>query len=153
MIYCTHLNTNAGLLRIEATGSAITLIIFVKKATKDRPNEMTNLAVSQLTEYLAGKRKVFSLPLSFNGTPFQKSVWNALLEIPYGEAVSYHDIAKAIGNPKASRAVGSANGKNPISIVIPCHRVIASHGGLGGYSGGLDKKRYLLKLEKISYSE
>ena len=104
--------------------------------------------VHQLEEYFEGKRLVFRLPLDLEqGTPFQRKVWKALLEIPYGRTVSYKEIAEAIGQPSASRAVGGANGMNPIPIVIPCHRVVAAGNKLGGYTGGLDVKTRLLELE------
>ncbi len=105
----------------------------------------------QLDEYFRGKRKAFDLALDPQGTPFQRSVLDALLEIPYGETRSYLDIAERIGNPKAVRAVGSANGSNPIAVIIPCHRVIGSNGSLTGFGGGLESKRYLLDLE-LSHS-
>ena len=105
-------------------------------------------AYRQLTEFLSGKRKEFDLPLLLKGTPFQKQVWEALLNIPFGETRSYKQIAEAIGNPKAVRAVGMANNKNPLLIVVPCHRVIGANGKLVGYAVGLDKKEFLLKLEK-----
>jgi methylated-DNA-[protein]-cysteine S-methyltransferase len=105
-------------------------------------------AASQLKEYFDGKRKNFDLPLSFNGTPFQIADWRALLSIPYGETRSYKQIAEQIGSPKACRAVGLANNRNPISIIIPCHRVIGSDSSLVGYGGGLDIKERLLALEK-----
>jgi len=95
-----------------------------------------------------GERRVFDLPLRFSGTPFQERVWNALLAIPYGEVRSYLDIARALGDPKAVRAVGAANGSNPISIVVPCHRVIGSDGSIVGYGGGIDRKRWLLAHER-----
>jgi methylated-DNA-[protein]-cysteine S-methyltransferase len=104
----------------------------------------------QLTEYFAGRRKQFSLDFDIQGTDFQRKVWNELSRIPYGQVCSYSDIAKKIKNPKAVRAVGSANGKNPLCIIVPCHRVIAADGTLGGYSGGLKVKSQLLKLEKVS---
>ena len=103
----------------------------------------------QLTEYFAGKRQQFDLPLDFEGTEFQKKVWQALLTIPFGETRSYRDIAEQIGNVKAVRAVGAANGKNPISIIAPCHRVVGANGKLVGFAGGLENKDILLKLEKI----
>lgn len=106
-------------------------------------------AAAQLTEYFAGKRKVFDLPLEPHGTEFQKKVWQALREIPYGTTCSYGEIAAKIGNPKASRAVGGANNKNPIAIVVPCHRVIGANGSLVGYASGLQTKEALLKLEGI----
>ena len=102
----------------------------------------------QLEQYFAGQRQQFNLPLDFQGTDFQQQVWRALLTIPYGETRSYKDIALQIGNEKAVRAVGAANGKNPISIIAPCHRVIGSGGALVGFAGGLDKKQILLSLEQ-----
>jgi methylated-DNA-[protein]-cysteine S-methyltransferase len=101
----------------------------------------------QLEEYFAGKRKKFSVKLDFTGTEFQNRVWQALLEIPFGETRSYGDIAKQLGKPTASRAVGAANGKNPISIIAPCHRVIGASGKLTGFAGGLENKARLLALE------
>jgi methylated-DNA-[protein]-cysteine S-methyltransferase len=101
----------------------------------------------QLQEYFAGQRRNFELPLRPRGTTFQHSVWQALADIPYGELRSYRDIAKALGKPKAVRAVGAANGRNPLPIVVPCHRVIGSDGSLTGFAGGLDMKRQLLELE------
>ena len=101
----------------------------------------------QLREYFAGKRAEFDLPLAPTGTAFQLSVWRQLQEIPYGETISYGELARRVGNPKASRAVGSANGANPLPIVIPCHRVIAGDGTLGGFGGGLPTKQTLLALE------
>ena len=102
----------------------------------------------QLNDYFAGKRKSFSLKLDFKGTDFQKKVWDALLTIPFGETRTYGQIAQQINHPKAVRAVGAANGKNPISIIAPCHRVIGSTGKLTGFAGGLETKSYLLNLEK-----
>lgn len=151
MDYQTHLKTPAGMLLISANDNAVTQIQFVDTAGRDRPNPITNLAAGQLIEYFERKRKIFKLPLSFRGTPFQESVWRSLMDIPYGQSVSYMYVARQIGRPKANRAVGSANGKNPICIVIPCHRVIAADGTLGGYTGGLWHKEKLLALEKIPY--
>ena len=101
----------------------------------------------QLTEYFAGERREFDLPLKLSGTEFQMSVLHALQQIPYGETTSYADIAERIGRPRAVRAVGAANGRNPIPIIVPCHRVIGSHGDLTGFGGGLDTKEALLRLE------
>lgn len=103
----------------------------------------------QLNEYFAGQRQVFNLPLDFEGTEFQQKVWQALLTIPFGETRSYKQIAEQIGNVKAVRAVGAANGKNPISIIAPCHRVVGANGKLVGFAGGLDNKDILLKIEKL----
>ncbi len=106
---------------------------------------------SQLIEYLDGKRKQFTLPFDISGTPFQLQVWNELCKIPFGKTATYSEVATNIGNPKAVRAVGGAIGSNPLSIVIPCHRVIGKNGSLTGYSGGLDVKKRLLDLEGIPY--
>jgi methylated-DNA-[protein]-cysteine S-methyltransferase len=104
----------------------------------------------QLQEYFAKKRTEFTVPLAPVGTPFQQSVWKELTTIPYGQTRSYLQLAKALGNPSAMRAVGAANGRNPISIIVPCHRVIGSNGALVGYGGGLARKRFLLELEQGS---
>ena len=103
---------------------------------------------NQLKEYFAGERKEFDLPLAPRGTEFQQKVWKALMEIPSGETRTYGEIAAAIGNPKAARAVGMANNKNPIGIIIPCHRVVGANGKLVGYAGGMEKKEFLLELER-----
>jgi methylated-DNA-[protein]-cysteine S-methyltransferase len=103
---------------------------------------------SQLTEYFAGDRTEFDLPLAMAGTPFQQTVWAALRDIPYGETISYGQLADRIGRPSASRAVGLANGRNPVSIIVPCHRVVGSTGDLTGYGGGIERKRALLTFEK-----
>lgn len=112
-----------------------------------RDNSAFTEACRQLDEYFAGERTVFDLPLNPAGTPFQLRVWEALKTIPYGEIRSYGEIAEQIGRPGAARAVGLANGRNPISIVVPCHRVIGASGALTGYGGGLERKQYLLDLE------
>ena len=104
-------------------------------------------AVMQLTEYFAGERRDFDLPLAPSGTEFQRTVWHALADIPFGATCSYGDLARAVGRPAASRAVGAANGKNPIAIILPCHRVIGASGELTGYGGGLPMKRWLLDHE------
>lgn len=110
-------------------------------------SEIINRAIVQLDEYFAGKRKVFSIPVVFTGSPFQCAVWAELVKIPYGETISYGELALRINNPKAVRAVASANAANPISIFVPCHRVIGSSNKLTGYSGGLEAKHELLALE------
>jgi len=119
-----------------------------KTEESEKLSSLLQEASKQLQEYLDGKRKAFSLPLEAKGTPFQKRVWKELQRIPYGECISYGELAKRIGNPKAARAVGMANHNNPIGIIIPCHRVIGKNGKLVGYAGGMDKKAYLLELEK-----
>lgn len=108
---------------------------------------LTKKVVRQLTEYLAGKRKSFDLPYRLNGTDFQQQVWSALATIPYGKTISYKEQAAAISRPKATRAVGGTNGRNPICIILPCHRVIGSSGQLTGFGGGIDKKVFLLRHE------
>ncbi len=128
-------------------------IIFFKKIFDENitdhgtKNSLTEKAYAQLLEYFSGKRKKFDLPCQLNGTDFQKKVWQALCEIPYGETRTYKEVATAVGNPKASRAIGLANNKNPIAIIYPCHRVIGSSGKLVGYAGGLEMKESLLKME------
>lgn len=143
--------TEVGIIGIRENNKSITDIYFSKVDTNDNIEE-TNLikeCFKQLKEYFEGNRKKFDLPLDAEGTEFQKKVWNELLNIPYGETKSYKDIAVAIGNEKACRAIGMANNKNPIPIVIPCHRVIGSNGKLVGYAGGLNVKEKLLNIEKI----
>ncbi|MBV2129587.1 methylated-DNA--[protein]-cysteine S-methyltransferase [Arsukibacterium indicum] len=114
----------------------------------DLPSTLTAQAASQLQQYFAGTLTQFSLPLTATGTVFQQQVWQALCRLPFGQTCSYADIAREIANPKAVRAVGAANGKNPIAIVVPCHRVIGSNGTLTGYAGGLDNKAWLLAHER-----
>jgi methylated-DNA-[protein]-cysteine S-methyltransferase len=106
-------------------------------------------AVRQLEEYFSGKRRIFELPLRLNGTEFQQRVWHALTEIPYGQTWSYGELAKRVGNPNASRAVGLANGRNPVAILVPCHRVIGADGSLTGYGGGVERKQWLLAHEGL----
>lgn len=116
-----------------------------------RQNDIIRLTVEQLNEYFLGKRKIFNLPINIQGTEFQKTVWKELNKIPYGETRTYKEIAQFIGKENAQRAVGNANNKNPIAIIIPCHRVIGSNGTLTGYAGGINKKKFLLNLEKKFY--
>lgn len=113
-------------------------------------SQILSEAINQLDEYFAGKRTVFELPLYFDGTEFQKSVWQELTKIAYGKIASYKDIATALGNPKAVRAIGGANNKNPIGIIVPCHRVIGANGDLVGYAGGVWRKKWLLELENVN---
>lgn len=115
---------------------------------EDQDHPVLLQAEKQLNEYFAGKRTSFDLPLDFAGTEFQQKVWKALLEIPFGETRTYGQIARQLGNPNAVRAVGAANGRNPISIIAPCHRVIGADGGLTGFAGGLKVKEYLLGMER-----
>lgn len=143
-----YYDTYAGKIGIAEEDGAITDIVF---KTIDCPVEETELireTKRQLDEYFAGKRKNFDVPTRLNGTEFQKRVWLALRDIPYGKTASYKDIAAAVGCPKGYRAVGMANNRNPISIIYPCHRVVGSDGSLTGYGGGLDVKAKLLELER-----
>lgn len=148
--------TPVGELELVEDGKGICSLSFgASSKTQDIPEEKTELlleAERQLAEYFAGKRKVFDLPLSLHGTEFQMRDWKALLAIPYGETKSYGEIARIIGCPKGSRAVGMANRNNPVAIIVPCHRVIGSDGSLTGYAGknkALDIKEYLLRLEGV----
>ena len=121
--------------------------------TNDVDGHLLNEACRQLQEYFAHERREFQLPLSMSGTMFQKSAWEAMLTIPYGQTISYAEEARRAGHPTALRAIGNANGRNPLAIIVPCHRVIASNGTIGGYSDGLDRKRFLLRLEGIASVE
>jgi methylated-DNA-[protein]-cysteine S-methyltransferase len=154
----THFDSPMGTLLAIGTDDALTDLHIVsgKYVPKladdwvDSPTLPVFLQLRQeLVEYFAGARKIFTVKLAPEGTEFQKAAWNALTKIPFGETRSYGEQAAAIGNPKAVRAIGAANGRNPIGIVIPCHRVIGANGTLTGYAGGLDKKAFLLRLEGI----
>ncbi len=142
------IKTPIGNIKIEENDGSIVRIQHTDEPHLESSNILLCEAKNQLTEYFEGKRKVFDLPLNLAGTEFQQNVWNALKEIPYGETRSYKQIAERIGNPSACRAVGMANNKNPIMIVVPCHRVIGSNGSLTGYAFGTDMKNWLLQLEK-----
>lgn len=164
MIRYKKMSTPLGIVEIGGTKDGIRSIRFVQdgegadRDSSPKTNEgktdgteterILEEAQRQLAEYMNGKRKVFDLPLSMEGTAFQKKVWEELRRIPYGETRTYGQIAVLVGNPKGSRAVGMANHHNPISIVVPCHRVIGANGKLTGYAGGLDRKEGLLKLEQ-----
>lgn len=147
------LNSPLGKIEINGDDSGIVSVIFLDTDEVDIsetiPLQLTE-AVNQLKEYFEGERQQFTLKLSSNGTEFQKRVWQELQKIPFGKTVSYQQIASQLGDPKVIRAAASANGKNPIPIIIPCHRVIGSDGSLTGYSGGLERKKWLLELENPS---
>ena len=148
MIYHYTYNTELGSVTFAEEDGAL-LAISTHRSVEGVYQETTLIKKDylQLTEYLNGERRTFDLPLNPQGTDFQKRVWKALCEIPYGETRSYKQIAEAIGNPKAVRAVGMANNRNPLLVVVPCHRVIGSDGKLVGYAAGLDKKAFLLGME------
>jgi methylated-DNA-[protein]-cysteine S-methyltransferase len=151
-----HLETPIGTLLIAGDDAVVHRITFPERDRTVTPEPEwresqrgpVGEAARQLREYFAGKRARFDLPFAPEGTVFQRTVWRQLQEIPYGETISYGELARRVGNPKASRAVGSANGANPLPIVIPCHRVIAGDGALGGFGGGLPTKHTLIALEQ-----
>jgi len=146
-----YLHTPIGTLRLVSNDTQLIKIEFENQHSDDDHLEASNAVLAdcadQLSDYFAGRRQRFDLRLAVQGTTFQQSVWNALTDIPYGELRSYQDIARTIGNPAAVRAVGAANGRNPLPIVVPCHRVIGSNGSLTGFAGGLEAKTFLLELE------
>lgn len=153
-----YLDSPVGQLQLVANETALVAVLWenekpdrVRLASfvEDQKHPILLKTAKQLNEYFAGKRQIFDLPLDFSGTEFQQKVWQALLTIPFGETRSYKQIAEQIGNVKAVRAVGAANGKNPISIIAPCHRVVGANGKLVGFAGGLENKDILLKIEKL----
>ena len=150
----THYQSPIGILTIQANDKGLLGAWFQTQTTQpdnlgklDSEHPVLKQAVSEFQEYFSGTRQMFEVPLAATGTEFQQKVWQALTTIPFGTTWSYQDLANAIGNPKAVRAVGLANGKNPISIIVPCHRVIGKNGKLTGYAGGLERKEGLLKHE------
>ena len=156
--YC-HFESPIGRLLLTCDGTALTGL-FMEPSRKAQSTDgwlhdaniaPLSAAVRQLTEYFSGTRREFDLPLRLQGTPFQQRVWRELTEISFGETWSYGQLAKRIGKPSASRAVGLANGSNPISLIVPCHRVIGADGTLTGYGGGLERKRWLLAHEGLGY--
>ena len=149
-IYYTRIASPVGPLLLAVSERGLMALEFDRGDVADawvESRERNAACARQLEEYFAGQRRQFDLPLDLRGTDFQKRCWQELLTIPYGETRSYADIARAIGNPSAVRAVGLANGQNPVAIIVPCHRVIGSDGSLTGYGGGLETKRKLLELE------
>jgi len=152
MTYSTYMESPVGRLLLEGDEEGLRGVAFAKDEGKIEqamrlPAPLQN-AVNQLNAYFAGDLRHFDLPLKLAGTPFQLAVWRALQDIPYGETTSYGELARRVGTPKGSRAVGLANGANPIAIVVPCHRVIGASGSLTGYGGGLDRKRWLIEHER-----
>lgn len=148
-MFVEHLETPIGAFSIEANDQAIVEIHFIDKIlTQSAGNKITKLCSQQLKEYFLGQRQKFELPLKQTGTNFQLAVWQELINIPYGETRTYSNVAETIGKPRAQRAVGSANYRNPLPIVIPCHRVVSKKDGLAGYALGLEKKEWLLNHEQ-----
>jgi methylated-DNA-[protein]-cysteine S-methyltransferase len=160
MTYYTYLDSPIGRLLLTSDGTSLTGLYMEPHRhgpenaesregwVRDDEAAPLPLARQQLTDYFAGSRQRFDLPLAAQGTAFQQRVWKELLEIPFGQTWSYGELARRIGQPNASRAVGLANGRNPISIIVPCHRVIGANGKLVGYGGGLERKTWLLQLER-----
>ncbi|PKI16429.1 methylated-DNA--[protein]-cysteine S-methyltransferase [Colwellia sp. 12G3] len=157
-MFIDYLDTPLGLFEFMATEQGICQAIFCgdkpsgDKASGDQKaqskvNDITVQCKKQLTEYFAGQRQVFTVPLDPQGTPFQQTVWDCLAKIPFGTVKSYGEIAKMINKPKASQAIGGANGRNPITLIVPCHRVIGGDGSLTGYAGGIERKLWLLNHE------
>jgi methylated-DNA-[protein]-cysteine S-methyltransferase len=159
-LFYKHFVSPVGKLKLVASETGLIAILWendnprrvpLEDLVEDNDQRILVETERQLKEYFAGRRDLFSMPLDMRGTAFQKDVWRALQAIPFGETLSYGEIAKQLGRPTASRAVGAANGRNPISIVVPCHRVIGSSGKLTGFAGGLDAKAHLLNLETSSH--
>lgn len=144
----THFSSPIGTLEITGDEDGISKVLFLDQEPSIRnSNPILDECVKQLSEYFENQRTEFNLRLNPAGTDFQKTVWSALQNIPYGKTISYMDLAKRLGDPKVIRAAGTANGKNPIAIIIPCHRVIGTNGSLTGYAGGLGRKQWLLEHE------
>jgi methylated-DNA-[protein]-cysteine S-methyltransferase len=160
MLHFTEMDSPIGVLRLLGTGHGLTGLFMQEhrhgpddttQLTWQRDDALFAQARAELADYFAGRRTTFTLPIdrdALGGTPFQRRVWTALEAIPYGVTISYGELARRIGNPAAVRAVGLANGRNPISLIVPCHRVIGADGTLTGYGGGLDRKRWLLDFER-----
>ena len=147
-MFFAYYESPIGWIEIGGTAAAATSVRFVEERPPSHESHATVVeAARQLAEYFAGHRRQFQVPISLQGTDFQRRVWEQVLAVPYGTLASYQDIADALGNPNATRAVGAANGQNPIAILVPCHRIVGSDGGLTGYGGGLWRKEYLLRHE------
>jgi len=154
LIFIDYMDSPIGAIEIQASAKGVTQAIFSgTERHAIKTNKITHSCKQQLNEYFQAKRKVFDVPLDQHGTVFQKSVWACLVNIPFGKTLSYRDIAEMLNNPKAVRAVGGANGRNPIGIIVPCHRVIGANGTLTGYAGGIERKSWLLKHEGIEVKD
>lgn len=152
MKYAESMSSPLGMIWVEATELGVSAVQFNDSQPGSlRPSSITRLCCEELEAYFAGELTTFSVPVDAKGTAFQQRVWAQLRKIPYGHSHHYGHIAHALGQPTASRAVGMANGKNPVSIIVPCHRVIGKNGTLTGYAGGLNRKQKLLDLEGIAY--
>ena len=147
-LFTVYYESPIGFLEVQTTEGGLRAVSFtLEKSVVEKENIYNQLAVKQLDEYFKNERTEFDIPLDLEGTDFQLRVWRELSKIPFGKTKSYMDIAKALGDPKAIRAVGTSNGRNKISIIIPCHRVIGSDGSLTGYAGGMERKKWLLDFE------
>lgn len=155
-MYTSFYQSPIGLMKISASDTSLLSVLFTdddqELPTDISENNISRATAQQLAEYFTEKRKIFDIPLSPSGSPFQQGVWKELIKIPFGETDCYSAIAHKLNNPLSVRAVGAANGKNPISIIIPCHRIIGRDGSLTGYAGGLWRKEYLLHLEAADKS-
>jgi O-6-methylguanine DNA methyltransferase len=162
-VHISRSNSPIGRIRVASTGAGLAYLELPHSSGRGMRDWMERylperrcledvgpnaVAIEQILEYLASERTHFDIPLDLRGTPFQRAVWDVLLKIPYGDSCSYAEVARAIGRPNAQRAVGSANNANPVALVVPCHRVIAADGSLGGYGGGQDLKARLLAMER-----
>ena len=151
MVYISIFHHDSQIWEVAASETGVTAVRCRNSFLQTKENEISRQAAHQLQEYLSGTRTFFQVPLDLSGTDFQKCVWNALLEIPYGSKICYSALARKIGRPDAVRAVAGAVGKNPCLILIPCHRVLGKDGSLTGFSAGLEIKKQLLDLERIPY--
>lgn len=153
-LYTDYVNSPLGLIECKATDKGVVQVIFCgEQLCKPHSNHITQDCHKQLKAYFKSELQQFKIPLDLQGTDFQKLVWQSLLTIPYGKTVTYLDIAKKVNNPKGSQAVGGAIGRNPISILVPCHRVLGSNGALTGYAGGIERKMWLLQHEGLKLKE
>jgi methylated-DNA-[protein]-cysteine S-methyltransferase len=148
MTFSTQFSTTVGSLTLEGDDRVLTRVGFGEATTPQGDAEAVSAAAIQLEQYFAGERTGFDLDVELDGTPFERRVWDAVRAIPYGQTATYAEIARRIGRPDACRAVGRANGRNPLALIVPCHRVIGSDGSLTGYAGGIAMKRALLDLEQ-----
>lgn len=153
MAYTTY-DSPVGVLTLVASDTGLQAVWWpddvraLPLGERDDAHPVLQLAVTQLQEYFAGKRREFTVPLAAAGTPFQQSAWKVLQEIPYGRTITYGEQARRLGDPAKARAVGAANGRNPVSIIVPCHRVVGASGALTGFAGGMDAKHWLLEFER-----
>jgi len=151
IVYTDYIKSPLGLMEFKASEKGITQLIFCGSQMLDvKANRITDCCKQQLKEYFEGQREVFNVQLDPQGTEFQKLVWQSLSKIPFGQTKTYLDIAKMVERPKGAQAVGGANGRNPISIIVPCHRVVGTNGSLTGYAGGIERKLWLLEHEGIA---